>query len=154
MKRRLLLLSLTFFVSSCFADNPPTKKSKHFNSDKISIKLQTFDGDPGNFLRLHHFEVERDILISVKVDVKDITFIMISDINAKEDLCGRIHTVNVSSQRFDTPINIGEVFLRIGTPCLHKRSARLRLTVKTERAEYYREHTFPIHHLTNPNQFK
>lgn len=142
----VLLASLTACVTA--GEVKPVSDTEGFiQTSKIEIYPKTPEDDPKTFLRLHHFQAEQDILLELRLNLDKIKSVELFDLNAEDDLCDIHHSISVAYQYYQIPIKASSILVAIGTPCIHKRAARFKLVVKTEKEKYYRVQTLQIHPL-------
>jgi len=151
MKHRPYLLVAVFVASySCIASETARIEPEFRQSDKIEIQVHPYQNDPKNFLRLPHRSPERDIRISVKLNVDKIKAIDLIDLNSEEDRCERYHSVNVLYLNFDKPVSAGKIYSMITKPCIYQHNAKFKLKVTTGENEYlYRVQSFAVHSLSD-----
>jgi len=141
------------FIITCVfsvADSVAQKKHNFIKSDKIAIQLLPYKDDPKNFLRFTSNRIDKNIRISIKLDIKNVKLVDISDIYADEERCDYRHSTKVAYLYFDPPVNTNEVITTISKPCVYKHNAKLKLKIATANNEFlYRTYTFPVHHLSN-----
>jgi len=139
--------------ASCSDVKPISDTIGYTQSNKISLVPYVPAGTPKGFkgfLRMHEFGAERDIIFVIHLGVDNVKAIRIFDLNAEGNLCDVHYSTNVSFQLFEEPMTVSKIYTMIGTPCLHQRSARLKLVVKTDKEKYYRIHSFSIDPLASP----
>jgi len=151
MMARFYFLVLIMISSVNYAAESQKQQKHHYKkSDDIAIQLLPYEDDPQNFLRFTSNRIDRNIRFSVKLNVKDIKLIDITDIFAEEERCDYRHSAKVSYSYFEPPINAREVIMTMSKPCIYKHNARLKLRIATDNNEFlYRVYTFPVHPLSN-----
>lgn len=151
MKYQSCLLIIAFtFSYSCIANETERKEREFIQSDKIEMQVHPYQNDPENFLRLPHRSPERDIRISVRLNVDKIKVIDLIDVNSEEDRCERYHSVNVLYLHFDKPVSAGQISTMITKPCIYQHNAKFKLKVTTEDSErLYRIQSFAVHPLSD-----
>lgn len=150
IKRYALVVSALLLSAACAAGDSTSKKHNYVKSDQIAIQLLPYQDDPNNFLRFSSNRIDRDIRLSVKLEVKNVKLVEISDLYADEERCAYRHSAKAVYLYFDPPINTDEIITTISKPCIFEHNARLKLKVATEQQEFlYRTYTFPVHPLSN-----
>lgn len=150
MARFYLFILILMSSVHCVAESPTQKKHHYKKSNEITIQLLPYQDDPKNFLRFSSNRIDRNIRFSVKLNVKDVKLIDITDIYAEEERCDYRHSTKISYSYFDPPVNVREVIMTMSKPCIYKHNARLKLKVATDNNEFfYRIYTFPVHPLSN-----
>lgn len=97
MMIRYIFLVLGLVASTyCVAGNAAQKKHHYIKSEKIVIQLLSYKNNPENFLRFSRNRIDRNIRISIKLDVKDVKLIDITDVYADEERCDYHHSTKVS----------------------------------------------------------
>ena len=152
MKLIIILVSSLYLQSAC----AETNQYGSVKTDKLYIAAKTHDNKPENWLKYYkvnsseNTQHEKRIYIAAHFNIKNVTHMIITDVNASNNKCGKKQEKEVLYLSINPDKNIHKVSTRIHLPCLFKRNAILKLAVKTSTGErYYNTTTLTAH----PNAF-
>ncbi len=130
----IIYLSMFLFMQTVSATE---NKFGSIKSDKLKITARTDDGKPENWLRFYNVDVAEDnesekrIYITAEFDVKNVTDMIITDMNAVNKKCGKKHEKHFLYLSFNPDRNIKKITTRIHLPCFVQNKAVFKLAVKT-----------------------
>lgn len=132
----LLLLSIFAYVQVSCAE---VNKHNSIKSNKLDIYASRYDGKPidkpQNWLRFYEHEnitIENRIYITASFNIRNVTTLVITDLNAEKKLCGTNQKKFLQYLAFEPDTNLKKVTTRISKPCFVKNQAVLKLNVKTQ----------------------
>ncbi len=140
MKSLIIVLSLMFSLMI------NAKEISYIHSDKLKISGPDPDR-PGSFRSMNYdrmMGIEPANNIIIEFSLKNVTAIIIHDMNAKNNKCGKKQKKEIYYVVFMEPEkNVKRIRTMINGPCLVDRKAVLRLRVSTADGKYY-ENTITI----------
>ncbi len=145
----IIFLSVLLFLQSVAATE---NKFGSIKSDKLKIMARTMDGKPESWLRFYNVDVaeenesEKRIYITAVFDMLSVTDLIISDMNAINKKCGKMHEKHFLYLSFDARKNLKKITTRIHLPCFVQNKAVFKLVVKTaDGGRYFNITTLTAH---------
>ncbi|MDH5446524.1 MAG: hypothetical protein OEY52_13295, partial [Gammaproteobacteria bacterium] len=138
---KILFIILLFLSIPLAVAQPPEQKSH-----KLNLEVITHDGKPENWLQHYVPNKQRQIPVQAQFNISHVRAALITDLNAAEKKCSGWQTKNIAYFEFDPALNLKQFKTRINKPCIHKGSARLKLSVATKADKrFYTIGTFKVH---------
>lgn len=146
MKKCLIIYLLVCFQTAY----SETNKYQSIKTDKLYITAKTYDNKQENWLKVYPAlgsHTEKLIPISVNINIKHVKRILISDVNAINNICGKTQLKHLVFMSFDKPLNDQQsITTKINLPCLDNFNARFKITVETQNGKrFYNINTYKAH---------
>lgn len=139
MKRLIVILLLLGMQGA--AAQPAEKKS-----GKLRLSVITHDGKPESWLEFYIPNNQRRIPVVAEFDIGNVRAAIITDMHAVENKCDESQTRHIAYFAFDPSLNLKKFTTRINKPCIHNRTAKLKLGIATQSDErYYTIGVFTVH---------
>ena len=140
MKFFLLIFLMIPMQLSC-ADN---SKQDSIQNKTIILFASTFNGqainNPVNWLRFYEHEntsIENRIYITSVFDVKNISALVISDVNAENLVCGAKQKKFLLYLAFEPMTRVKRLTTRIPKPCFNNNKATFKVNIKTHNGQRF-----------------
>jgi len=135
--RYLLLAIMLAYSLPAFSEK---NQLKYMESNKLGISVTTHDGKPESWLRFYgqtEPKKEKRITITANFDMDHVHKILITDMNAVNNICGPQQREKILLLIFDPEKNMKEITTQIDKPCFDKRNAVFRLRIVTGNNKRY-----------------